>query len=62
VRNCWEQIDWSVYLNAIYNEGAGVEVPSNERIIVVETEYLKKLVALLDATDNRVLGNFSGLF
>jgi len=52
------QIDWSVYLNAIYNEGAGVEVPTNERIIVVETDYLKKLVALLDVTDNRVIANY----
>jgi hypothetical protein len=62
LRDFWEQIDWSVYLNAIYNEGAGVEVPTNERIIVVETDYLKKLVALLDVTDNRVIGKqFSGL-
>jgi hypothetical protein len=35
---------------------ARITVPSTERVIVTETDYLKKLVALLDATPTRTIG------
>ena len=51
------QIVWSDYLTSIYSV-AGITVPSTERVIVTETDYLKKLVGLLDATPTRTLGNY----
>ena len=48
-------------MNAIYFDGAGVSIPNDERVIVVETEYLRKLVALLDVTPPRTIGTLSHL-
>lgn len=50
------QINWQKYLSDIYSL-ASIVVPSNERVIVLETDYLKKLVALLDVTPTRTIGN-----
>lgn len=49
------QIDWQKYLSDIYSL-AEITVPSTERVIVTETDYLKKLVALLDVTPTRTIG------
>lgn len=51
------KIDWSAYLNDIYSL-ANIQIPNDERIIVVETAYLQKLVALLDKTSPRTLANY----
>jgi len=51
------KIDWSAFLNDIYS-AASITIPNSERVIVVETEYLKKLVALLDVTPARTLANY----
>ncbi|KAI9560850.1 hypothetical protein GHT06_011803 [Daphnia sinensis] len=51
------KINWQEYLSSIYSL-AGITVPSDERVIVTETEYLKKLVALLDATPTRTIANY----
>ena len=50
-----DQINWQEYLNQIYSV-ANIAIPATERVIVVETGYLKKLVQLLDGTPPRVLG------
>ena len=46
------QINWKDYLASIYGE----DITDDERVIVVETEYLKQLVTLLDATPLRTVG------
>ena len=50
------QIDWSAYLNSIYNTSAGIVIDSSERVVVAEKPYVKDLLDLLDSTPNRVLG------
>lgn len=52
------QINWEEYLTNIYSL-ADITVPSTERVIVTETEYLKKLVALLDVTPTRTIGRLN---
>lgn len=51
------KIDWAKYLSDIYSL-ASITVDATERVIVTETEYLQKLVALLDNTDTRVIANY----
>lgn len=48
------QINWKDYLASIYGE----DITDDERVIVVETEYLKQLVTLLDATPLRTVANY----
>ena len=55
------QISWSRLLNAIYTESVGIEISEEERIHVIEPEYLKNLVRLLDATDPRIIGKLEVL-
>jgi neprilysin len=55
------QIDWSAYLNSIYNTSAGIVIDSSERVVVAEKPYVKDLLDLLDSTPNRVLGNGNNL-
>jgi hypothetical protein len=43
------------YLNNIYSV-ANITIPKTEHVIVVETDYLKNLVQLLDRTPTRVIG------
>jgi hypothetical protein len=43
------------YLNDIYSV-ANITIPETEQLIVVETDYLKQLIQLLDKTPTRVLG------
>ena len=49
------QINWQQYLTDIYSL-AGITVPADETVIVIETDYLKKMVDLLDKTPTRTLG------
>jgi hypothetical protein len=49
------KINWLEYLNDIYSV-ANITIPETEQLIVVETDYLKHLVQLLDNTPTRVLG------
>ncbi|KAI9550727.1 hypothetical protein GHT06_006121 [Daphnia sinensis] len=51
------QMDWFEYLNMIYSV-AGVSIPTDERIIIVEVEYVRNLFALLDKTPPRVVVNY----
>jgi predicted metalloendopeptidase len=51
------QISWASYLNSIYGS-YGIDITSSERVIVVETDYLKKLVSLLNTTPPRVIANY----
>jgi Peptidase family M13 len=51
------QIDWSAYLNGIYNTSVGIVVNSSERVVVAEKFYVNELLNLLDSTPNRVIGN-----
>ncbi len=50
-----DQINWQEYLNKIYSV-VDIAIPATERVIVVETDYLKQFVHLLDQTPPRVLG------
>lgn len=50
-----QQIDWYEHLNDIYSV-ANVSIDRDERIIVIEPDYLKRLVQLLDQTPPRVIG------
>jgi hypothetical protein len=49
------QINWQEYLNKIYSV-VDIAIPVTERVIVVETDYLKQFIHLLDQTPPRVLG------
>ena len=49
------QIDWLKYIGDVYSL-ADVSVSNDERLIVEETEYLKKLIALLESTEPRTIG------
>ncbi len=51
------KINWQEYLNKIYSV-VDIAIPATERVIVVETDYLKQFVHLLDQTPPRVLGRF----
>lgn len=42
-------------MNDIYS-AANISMEEDERIIVIEPDYLKKLVELLDRTPSRVIG------
>lgn len=48
-------MDWFEYLNMIYSV-ANVPIPTDERIIVVEVEYVRNLFTLLDKTPPRITG------
>ncbi|EFX85605.1 hypothetical protein DAPPUDRAFT_46047, partial [Daphnia pulex] len=52
-----DSIDWMKYLNNIYSV-ADITIPETEQLVVVETDYLKELVQLLDETPPRVLANY----
>jgi hypothetical protein len=49
-------MDWFEYINQIYST-VNVSISTNERIIVVEKEYLQNLFAILDRKSTRVVGN-----
>lgn len=49
------KINWLDYLNAIYSS-ADIAIPKTERLVIVELDYLKQLVQLLNKTPPRVLG------
>lgn len=51
------QVDWFEYLNMIYSV-ANVAIPTDERIIVVEVEYVRNLFTLLDKTPPRITVNY----
>jgi len=51
------QIDWLKYIGDVYSL-ADVSVSNDERLIVEETEYLKKLIALLESTEPRTIANY----
>jgi len=57
VKSSQAQIGWFKYVRDVYSF-ANVSVSYEERVIVVETEYLKKLVALLESTEPRTLANY----
>lgn len=49
------QIDWVDYLQSLYAV-ANISITSDERVIVLEPEYLRNLVQLLDSTAPRTIG------
>ncbi|XP_046453377.1 neprilysin-like isoform X2 [Daphnia pulex] len=51
------QINWHKHLTDIYS-AANVSINSDEKIVVIELEYLQRLVQLLDQTTPRVIANF----
>jgi len=51
-------INWFDIINRIYYQGAGIDIPKDERIFVSETGYLQNLVALLDKTQVRTIANY----
>uniref|UniRef100_A0A0P6EFD4 Neutral endopeptidase n=1 Tax=Daphnia magna TaxID=35525 RepID=A0A0P6EFD4_9CRUS len=55
--NSMGQINWYEHLTDIYSI-ADVSINPDEKIVVTEPEYLKKLVQLLDQTSPRVIANF----
>ncbi|XP_046633413.1 neprilysin-4-like isoform X2 [Daphnia pulicaria] len=55
--NSKAKINWQEYLNKIYSV-VDIAIPATERVIVVETNYLKQFVHLLDQTPPRVLANY----
>jgi hypothetical protein len=48
-------MNWSEYINKIYST-VNISISSQERIIIVEKEYLQNLFVLLDKTPTRVVG------
>ncbi|XP_046453383.1 neprilysin-like isoform X8 [Daphnia pulex] len=51
------QINWHEHLTDIYS-AANVSINSDEKIVVIEPEYLQRLVQLLDQTPPRIIANF----
>ena len=49
------QIDWLKYISDTYKV-AGIPVTQDDRVIVVEPEYLQKLVLLLNGAPPRIVG------
>ncbi len=56
-----QQIDWFEHLNDIYSV-ANVSIARDEQIIVIEPDYLKKLVQLLDQTSPRAIGTLNSKY
>ncbi|KAK4004827.1 hypothetical protein OUZ56_006550 [Daphnia magna] len=57
INNSPNKINWLDYLNAIYSS-ADIAIPKTERLVIVELDYLKQLVQLLNKTPPRVLANY----
>lgn len=53
-------MDWIKYLNTIYRV-ANVEIKTNERVVVVEIDYIRNLFTLLDRTPMRTVGKQSSI-
>lgn len=57
--NCLiSQINWHEHLTDIYS-AANVSINSDEKMVVIEPEYLQRLVQLLDQTPPRVIGMYT---
>jgi len=52
------KINWFDFINRIYLQGAGIDVPKNEKMLVSETDYLQNLITLLDKTPFRTIANY----
>lgn len=52
------KINWFDFISRIYYQGAGIDIPKDERILVSETVYLQNLIALLDKTPVRTIANY----
>lgn len=54
----YAKINWFDFINRIYNHGAGIDIPTSERMFVSETSYLQNLIGLLDKTPLRTIANY----
>jgi len=52
------QINWQQYFEAVFAD-VDVTLSSQERVVVMEVQYLSDLVVLLDTTPPRVIGTFT---